>query len=188
MLTHGTSLSHEEVLPRSSEMPLSRKVVPERTLHRGTAAPRLAVVILLIVLALGCRDAGIPQPIKTVEFGVSADGMAITSMVAALADPDRFTGKPMRLHGVLHLEFEGDQLCLDRDSHANYVQGNCVRLSFHDARLPPYYEELRRWNGHYAVVAGRFEALPLTDMNRYPGRLDGVSNVMVIQSARDTSN
>ena len=67
-------------------------------------------------------------------------------MVSVLADPAAFDSRQIRVQAVLHLEFEGDRLCLDRDSAVDFVPQNCVRLSLIDT-IASDYSDIKHFNG-----------------------------------------
>jgi len=74
-------------------------------------------------------------------------------MVSVLADPVAFDSRQIRVQAVLHLEFEGDRICLDRDSALDFVPRNCVRFSLSD-EIAGHYSDIQQFNGQYVMVTG----------------------------------
>ncbi|HEX5717123.1 MAG TPA: hypothetical protein VF179_13245 [Thermoanaerobaculia bacterium] len=141
----------------------------------------VTVAALATSLLLGaCGDGG-PQQIEFVEFGQPQDDTERTSLVAVLADPSRFNGQRIRVQGVLHIEFEANQLCLDRASVESFVPTNCLRLGL-GQQLVARERELAQWNGRYATLVGTVR--PTTTHDHFSGRIDDVVHLMVMTSRR----
>lgn len=126
-------------------------------------------LLLTVLLAVDCAPTP-PQQLPFRQFGadVDVDAVPLVSMVSLLADPEKFDAQEIRVHAVLHLEFEGDRLCLDRDSALDLVPKNCVRLALLEAREEEY-EAIKHYNGQYVLVAGSFQAPDRRSL--YSGRL-----------------
>ena len=121
------------------------------------------------------------RPLEFVEFGQSTPEITLTPIAAVLADPARFSGRRIRLQGVLHIEFESNQVCLDRPSLEFFATGNCLRLSL-ASQLADEEGQIARWNGSYATLEGVLETT--TTRDHFPARLAEVSSVLVITSKR----
>jgi hypothetical protein len=111
-------------------------------------------------------------PVPTVPSHLLASpavafGSAPTSLVALLADPQRFHGKEVTIIGYAHLEFEGCTLCLSRSDSENVIAPNCVAL---DLPLRPEFTSLSNRN---VLVRGIFDAKKGADI--YPGSLTRIS-------------
>lgn len=151
---------------------MSRGPDGSRKLAAGRAIRRFGAMVALLIVSVSCAPEA-PQWRPARQFGTEVDAEAypLVSMVAVLADPPRFDSRQIRVQAVLHLEFEGDRLCLDRDSAVEMVPQNCVRLVVSDA-LREQYDSIERYNGQYVLVAGTFD-LP-KGITPYPGRLEAL--------------
>jgi len=106
------------------------------------------------------------------------------SLIAILADPSRFHGTFVRVQGVINLELEGDQVCLDRGSLQYYVTKNCLALSLAPGEIANSYKEIAQWNGHYAVLEGEVSASDPGRFSHYSGSLVDVSRIVFITPGR----
>ena len=143
-------------------------------------------MLLLAVTLLGCADSP-PQPLDFVEFGTATDKpggpVELESMVAILARPEDFEGRRVRVQGVLHLELEGDQLCLDKDSVRHIVPKNCIWVGL-DPRLQKSCKEISQWNGWYALLEGEISAKDHGHMGLFQASVRDVSHILVIRTER----
>ena len=104
---------------------------------------RLGALSVTLLLSASCAPAHRP-PLR--EFGTPDESANLVSMVSVLADPSVFDSHQIRVQAVLHLEFEGDRICLDRDSALDFVPQNCVRLSLSE-KMQHDYSDIKRFSG-----------------------------------------
>jgi hypothetical protein len=92
------------------------------------------------------------------------------SLVSILADAKAWHGKPVRVGGYMHLEFEGNQLCLHRDDVEFLVQTNCVWLD-----VPPH--QLTGINDRYVALEGVVDAAKRGHLGRYQATIGRVTSI-----------
>jgi hypothetical protein len=90
-----------------------------------------------------------PSPIVVGSPGTEGERV---SLMAVLANPKAWHGKPVRVTGFMHLEFEGDQFCLHREDVEFLLLTNCVWLAVPESR------ELLAINDRYVGVEGVVDA------------------------------
>ena len=76
------------------------------------------------------------------------------SLVELIAQPTQYDGRPVRVVGFAHFEFEGNGLYLHREDYAQSISHNSVWLE------PPGGEvaAAQRANDRYVIVEGTFDA------------------------------
>ena len=157
------------------------------------ATMKLATLLLvsLSVSACGPKSADTtsagdaPQPVAFIvnfsratseqEHRQIADSTERVALAALLANPGNYAGKNVEVAGVLNLELEGDQLCLDPGSLQYLATRNCLRLGLDEASLEKSRREIALWNGYYARIAGTFS--PPRDSDHYGGYLAKAVNI-----------
>lgn len=151
----------------------------------GSSGAALVGLGLLVVIA--CGDA---QGLKFVEFptaleeleGPAGETHPQESLLAVLADPDEFDGKLVSVYGALHLELEGDMLCLNRESIRFLAAQNCLWVRLAEGSVADSYDEIARWNGHYALVAGKINASDRGHFGLFRASIVEVSRIVVLAS------
>jgi len=86
-------------------------------------------------------------------------------------------GAPVTVGGFMHLEFEGDQLCLHRDDVEQMLLMNCVWLS-----LPRRNEGLVL-NDRYVAVEGTVNARSRGHFGMFQATIDEVTAIGALSRA-----
>lgn len=143
--------------------------------------------LLLVMLAVaGCRREE-PPTLSFVEFppdvkeGSTVEAPPAESLVAILARPEDFDGRRLRVQGVLNLELEGDQLCLDRGSLEYLATKNCLYVRLAKGPIAGFYDEIAKWNGHYALLEGEIEADEHGHMGLFRATIANVDRIVFIK-------
>ena len=123
-----------------------------------------ATVGLMFVSAfiVGCGPAP-EKPIKGPASQISPGPKGVTlaspdpaseklSLIRVLADPAAVDKRPVVVIGYLHLEFEGQRLCLHREDVENNILTNCVWIDV------PQTGGVLALNERYVVVEGIIRA------------------------------
>jgi hypothetical protein len=119
---------------------------------------------LLILLAASQIGAAIPASSGPNTFEP-------VSMIAIIANPERFDGKRVRVDGFLILEFEGNALYLDKDAHEGGLTKNAVWI---DAPAWADTRAQKRLTGRYAHVEGTFNPRHHGHLGLWSGALEDV--------------
>ena len=98
------------------------------------------------------------------------------SLVRVLADPKAWHGRAVRVGGYMHLEFEGNQLCLHREDVEFLVLTNCVWLSV------PNTPEVMAINDRYVAVEGVVDANSRGHMGMFQAAIDRVTSLGALPS------
>jgi hypothetical protein len=129
------------------------------------------IIAILLLCFAGCSQySGAPTSARP---GDVCDGPVTdpkrTSLVALLANPDRFEGKPVAVIGFYHGSFEHSALYLGRDDFRHYVTSNGLWVA---NNVP---ESL---NDHYVLVEGIFSAQSRGHLGQWSGIICGVSKAV----------
>lgn len=119
------------------------------------------------------------EPTAAVRFpraGVPASLLAspppeseLVSFLQVIARSEAFDGKPIRVVGFLHLEFEGQALYLHREDYEHLLLPNSVWVDV------PLQSEFTALNDQYVVVEGVFRAKPKGGRALRSGTLENIS-------------
>lgn len=82
-------------------------------------------------------------------------GGCVAPMVRVLSSPSLFNGVDMVLTGVVHFEFERNQLYIDKYSSDNIIYENSLNLAIEVEDI----KSLERFNGQVAKVYGKLNRL-----------------------------
>jgi hypothetical protein len=130
--------------------------------------PRI-IAIFLLGLA-GCSQySGATQATASDACERQVTAPTRTSIVALLANPGQFEGKPIAVIGFYHESFEHSALYLSREDFRNSITSN----GFWVANKVP--EPL---NDHYVLLEGIFTAKSRGHLGQWPGVICGVSKVV----------
>ena len=147
------------------------------------AATILASAGLAVLFHLGCAGSAheSPAPVRskgspfhTVSFASPLPNSERVSLVRILANPEAMDGHTVSVGGYMHLEFEGDQLCLHRDDVEQMIVTNCVWLS-----LPRRNEGLPL-NDRYVGVQGVVSAKSRGHMGLFQATIQGVTSLEAV--------
>jgi hypothetical protein len=121
-------------------------------------------ITIAILSSIAChQDEALPR--------VHGSERVDVSMVQLIANPGEFHGRPVRVIGFCHLEFEGDALYLHREDFEHSIFRNAISLSLPNA--PP--GEPRGSRDEYVLLEGTFEANIRGHMGAYAGALKDVT-------------
>ena len=89
------------------------------------------------------------------------------SLIQLIANPERYEGQTVSVSGFLHLEFEGNFICLHREDCEQHLYQNSLWVN-PSADLRSHIHEL---NDHYITLYGQFTAKRGGHMGLWPGEL-----------------
>jgi hypothetical protein len=138
------------------------------------------------LLAFSCDR---PPELSVVEYPSPTEARAweqdaaaeLVSLVSVLADPAKYDGQRIGIQGVLNLEFEGDQVCLDRGSLQYLVTKNCLWVRLAEGSTAEAYEDIARWNGHYAFLEGEIRSSDQGHFGLFAAAIVEVTRVVVVE-------
>ena len=132
-------------------------------------------LLLLLSLSLGVVVASLPSSANEeppVVRAVSRDvdlrsPLQSVSLVALLANPDKYDGKLVRVSGFLHHKFEDNHLYISKDDADYLLTENGISVSYSkDLKTEPRGFPLEQYDAAYVLMEGRFRYL------RFPSRSD----------------
>ena len=127
----------------------------------------------------GAALAGLSQAQQPrLDFGPVNRDVLDVSLVQLIANAEKFDGRPVRVYGVIQLEFEGNALYLSKEHLHQGIYKNAVWLSPDYALLEAKPEELRKLNGRYVLVEGRFSAKNTGHLGLFSGAIENVTRLM----------
>ena len=107
---------------------------------------------------------------------ISAEGPAYVSMVALLANPEKFDGHFVRVDGFLRVEFEGHALYFHKEDYDLGLTKNSLWLEI--SRSGEEYTEL---NLHYVAVEGVFRANNFGHKDSFGGAIENIQRLKGLQ-------
>ena len=104
---------------------------------------------LLLFLVAGCAS---PDGESHIDYKSPAE--RLTSLVAVIADPERFHGETLEFLGYVHLRFEGSKICYRKADSRGPQSVDCFWLDL--SRFSE--EQIERINNHYVLMQAEFDA------------------------------
>ena len=134
-----------------------------------------ALVAVSLIGQAGCSrhrtDRASEGPPHVVTFASAMPRSERVSLVRVLANPDAMDGKAVTVGGYMHLEFEGNHLCLHRDDFEQLIVTNCVWISVPDEK------RAMELNDRYVSVEGVVNARRHGHMGLFQAALEGVTSI-----------
>lgn len=129
------------------------------------------------ILAICCFLINAAHAAPYVNYGKPDYSAKDISLVALIANPDAYDGKPVRVIGAFQLEFEGNELCLHKEDLVQGLTKNCVWIEPDLKVLGVSYEDLTKFNGKYVLVEGTFVKGDLGHMSLNSGAITPIWRV-----------
>lgn len=133
-------------------------------------------LLTILMIATGCEgarkeiNAHLPAP-NVVKF----EGVQKISMIALIANPEKYNGCLVRLKGFLNLEFEGDGLYLHKDDYELGISKNGLWLEVEGAQLDLGWA--KRCNRQYVILEGTFQMENKGHMASFSGSLNNITRI-----------
>ena len=119
--------------------------------------------ILLLSLVL----AGCSSPTQTPAPESEIDTI---SLIQLIAEPEKYEGKIVRVHGFVHREFESSSIYLHREDHEHGITSNALWLSSGKC----VSRGGKPFNTAYALVEGRFTGASHGHLGLWSGEIQDV--------------
>jgi hypothetical protein len=94
------------------------------------------------------------------------------SLMELIAQPERFDGKPVRVIGYVHFEFDGNGLYLHREDYEHAISRNGVWLEPDESTIGAATP-----NDRYVIVEGTFRARDRGHLGMWSGALTQVTRL-----------
>ena len=97
------------------------------------------------------------------------------SMIALIANPNKFNGQKIRLIGYLYLNFEVQAFFLSKNDYENSIMKNALWLSFERKKLAEY----KKGNNKYVLIEGVFNSKEKGHFGMYSGTIESINRLQV---------
>ena len=134
------------------------------------------------------------KPVNTITAQQAA--LVEVSMVALLANPEKYNGKKVRVTGFLHVQFEDNAIYLHKDD-ADYLIGeNALWVAYaKEPNLQPICKDKfsasgakqRFFDGRYVLIEGRFNMKNHGHLGAFSGAIEDVSRILELRRWFDGS-
>ena len=94
------------------------------------------------------------------------------SLVALIARPDDYDGKPVLVEGFVDLRFEGNAMFLSRDDWRHLITRNAIWIDPPDSLL-----RAGNWTPRFMLVEGTFDAGNQGHLNLFSGAITNVTRI-----------
>lgn len=151
--------------------------------------------VIGLLLLVGCS-----KPNDQSGFGQTSSGAKDTSIAALIATPERYSGKMIRITGVMILELEGNAIYVSKSDAGKHVFKNSIWLELDHSKLgipenePSDPEQLKQaiskakrlkgMSGKYVILEGIFDK----DSRGHLGLFSGTVNVTRIEQPKVDRN
>ncbi|WP_184541786.1 hypothetical protein [Mucilaginibacter sp. FT3.2] len=115
----------------------------------------------------------------------NSDGVVLhkskeVSIISLIANPDKYEGEEIRVIGYLHIEFEGNVLCLHKDDYDNAISKNAIWVDV--TRLA--IDSLKKYSDHYVIIAGTFDSRMRGHMDMNSGSIKNITRLDLWEPAK----
>lgn len=145
----------------------------------------LKIIPLIIIFSLfqSCKK---ESEVKKIDLEKNYSSRSIdknTSLIALIANPEKFQGKRIRVTGYLNLEFEGDAIYLNELDCKNGIYENAFWVNFADKidmnnRRNPS-RKLHDFNHKYVSIEGVFNKNRNGHMSLFAGEIDNIDRIFL---------
>ena len=118
------------------------------------------------------QTASTPKPKQTSQKTIQV------SIIALIANPEKYDGKRVQVIGVGYLEFESNAVYISRDD-AEYVNKNGLWVDPSELTIP--YEDAQKYNGKYVLIEGTFDKNNLGHLNLWSGAIVNVTRYVLLE-------
>ncbi len=94
------------------------------------------------------------------------------SLIELIANPEQFDGKPVRIIGYIHREFEGNGIYLHRDDEEQGIYANGLWVEFANGL------EVADCQDRYVLIEGTFDARRRGHMGMWSGTVRDITRCM----------
>ena len=139
-------------------------------------------LLFIVLLSLSCKaqtkSAAIDSLIMIDKVYRTNEEVYSVSMIKLLANPERYNGKRIILHGYLNLEFEGNALYFHKDDYLQNILKNSVWVNLNDKIA----EQAHKYNKAYVTILGTFDNEDTGHMGVFGGGLKNITNISISRS------
>ena len=120
----------------------------------------------------------------TAAAAYAADGdLGVVSLIALLGDEKSYAGKQIITVGVIEVDFESHCLYLTVDHFKNRITSNALWLDWTDKSPEVEPSALRKLNGMYVAVEGKFVRGPTGHLGANPGAITSIKRITQLKAS-----
>jgi hypothetical protein len=135
----------------------------------------LVAVPLLLV-------ASSPSAGKLFEVGHRDPAAESVSLIAIVANPEKYDGKHVQIRGAFRTEFEGNVVCVNVDDLTHSISKNCIWFNIGPNLNVQANGGLSRFNNSYMLLEGKFSSRSTGHLGMNSGSLENVWRIMELPS------
>jgi hypothetical protein len=95
-----------------------------------------------------------------------------------IATPERFNGRKVRIIGYLHIEFEGNVICLNKEDYTHGISKNSLWMDFKSRNE---MAQFKKCSDHYVITEGIFNAKMQGNMGMNSGSIQNISRLDILK-------
>jgi len=129
-------------------------------------------LMIVAVLLVGCvqpQQQQQPRPPASARHAV--DHLFSVSIIDLIANPEQYDGKPVRVMGFAHFEFEGEAIYLHREDFDQGLTSNGIWLDTGDKGGPAELSD------QYLIVEGTFVAAGRGHLGMWSGEIGKITRM-----------
>ena len=116
------------------------------------------------------------------QYGEPKNGVKSLSLIALIANPDKYDGEFVRVEGSFRLEFEGSAICVSKDDLNYRIEKNCLTFNVDQDLLKS--SDIIQLNGHYVLVEGIFDSKDTGHFGINSGCIKKIWRIMSLEYER----
>ena len=105
------------------------------------------------------------------------------TMIELIANPEKYDGMLVRVHGVGNIGFEGNYIALNKEEYRQYM-GNQIWLELGERAISS--EEAQAYNGKYVIVEGIFDKDNSGHLGLFQGAIVDINRYDLVEIERGT--
>ena len=93
------------------------------------------------------------------------------SIIALIANPEKYDGKAVRVEGAIQLDFEADAICLHQEDLVRGISSNCLWVEPDLKALNSDLATIQKYSHKYVLIEGVFKKDELGHRGAYSGAI-----------------
>jgi hypothetical protein len=110
------------------------------------------------------------------DLGCLRENAEDVSLIRLIVCPDEYAGRPVRVHGYLWIEFEGNALYISCEDFNSRNSKSSVAINADSGFL----ERVQKYRGHYVIVEGVFDTTT-GHMGARAGTIRNINRVILVR-------
>ena len=90
------------------------------------------------------------------DVSTPSEKTIMVSLIQLIAAPEKYAGKRVQIVGYLHLEFEGDRICLHKEDSDKDILHNCLSIGSVNEAGKMSKKNMHKFSNNYVLMEGVF--------------------------------